>query len=278
MPDPAAPAASPLGSSFASPWYFRAEDNLRLTSYNALASVRLELRYRFVDTEGRIQVTQETQLPNTDRSAKAQILITPEGWLLGGEIFVSGAAPLEGQTYVVVEIVRGTSSSALPLQVVAAGYVTAKQPLPFPGVQIGSSLDGGGALRSITGATPAAGAEISETVPTGARWQVLTFRYQLVTSATAANRQSVLLFDDGTTNLAYFGGDPAEAASATYLYAYAAGFSPITGAPTNAIGRGLPTAVLLPAGARIRTQTGSIQAGDQYSVVQYLVREWIEGA
>ena len=278
MPDTQLQAPSTLGENFASPWYLLKEDNLRLTSYNALASVKLEVRYRFLDTTGNLIPSQETQTPNTDRTAKSSIFITPEGWLLGGEVFVSGAAPLIGQTYVVLEIVRGIGSAALPLQVIAAGYVSAKQPQPFPNAQMFSTLDGGGALRSITGSTPAAGAEISETVPTGARWQVLTFRYQNVTSATVANRQSVLLFDDGANNLGYFGGEALQAASSTYLYSYAAGFAPIVGAPTNGLGRGLPSSVFLPAGARIRTQTVSIQAGDQYSLVQYLVREWLEGA
>jgi hypothetical protein len=176
MPDVMKPDTYPLGEMFASSWYMKIDDNIRITSYNALASVRLEVRYRFVDCEGKIGANQEAQTPNTDRTAKSTIFVTPEGWLLGGEVFVSGAAPLIGQTYVVVEIVRGLGSSALPLQVIAAGYVSAKQPLPFPNTQMYSTLDGGGALRSIAGATPAAGAEISETVPTGARWQLLALR------------------------------------------------------------------------------------------------------
>ena len=251
---------------------------LRVTSYNAAANVVLNIRHRFVDCDGEIQASAETQTPNTDRSAKSTIIVTPEGWLLGGEIFASGAAPAIGQTFVIVEVVRGLGSSALALQVLAAGYLNAKQPLVFPNAMIGSSLDGGGALRSIAGTTPAAGAEISETVPTGARWQLLAFRYQLVTSATVANRQSTLLADDGTTNLWYAGGDPVQPASGTFLYSFGAGYTPFGAVPTNATGRSLPTPNFLGAGSRLKTQTLSIQAGDQYSNVQYLVREWLEGA
>jgi hypothetical protein len=40
----------------------------------------------------------------------------------------------------------------------------------------------------------------------------------------------------------------------------------------------LPVGVRLPAAFRIRTTTISIDVGDQYSAVQYLVKEWIEGA
>lgn len=278
MPDAAQMQPYQVGGTFASTWYMQKEDNLRLTSYNALASVKLEVRYRFLDQANVLIPNQETQTPNTDRTAKQSIFITPEGWLLGGEVFVSGAAPLIGQTYVVLEIVRGVSASALPLQVIAAGYVSAKQPLPFPGTQIGSSLDGGGALRSIVGSAPAAGAEISETVPTGARWELLMFRAAYTTSATAGNRQPILILDDGSNRwmtspylgvTAASGSGAAEWAQGSNIGATVGGQNPAGFIPLNN---------RLPAGARIRTTTVSIAAGDQYAAPTYLVREWLEGA
>jgi len=271
-------AAEDLGLRFASSWYLRVDDNIRITSYNATANVVLQIRHRFVDLSGYIQASAETQTPNTDRSAKSTIIETPEGWLLGGEVFVSGASPTQGQTFVVVEIVRGSASSALSLQLIAAGYVTTKQPLAFANGLVGSSLDGGGALRVIAGTQPAAGAEISETVPTGARWQLLSFKFTFTTSATVANRTSSLTIDDGANIFNLAGGNAVQAASATTVQSWASGQPNVANQPTNALGYPLATPLYLPAGARIRTQTLSIQAGDQYSAIQYLVREWIEGA
>src|SRR5437868_7689263 len=107
--------------------YLRLEDNLRITSYNSLASVVLNVRSRVLNVEGTIQASGDVQTPNTDRSGKASVIVTDEGWLLGGDVFVSGAAPVIGQTFVVVEVVRGNDpNSATPLQMIAAGYVTAK--------------------------------------------------------------------------------------------------------------------------------------------------------
>lgn len=283
MPTPNAPATpdapySELGSLFASPWYLRVDDNLRITSYNALAAVVLEIRYRMVDCAGAIQATGEKQTPNTDRTAKASIVPTPEGWLLGGEVFVSAAAPLLGQTYVVVEIVRGLGASALPLETIARGYVTAKQPLRFPALSLQDSLDGAGALRSIIGATPGAGAEVSETVPTGARWDLLAFRVRLVTAVAAANRFVELLLDDGGA-IPYARLYPvaaAQIASTTFDYTFGHGL-PNTAGQSSYMGP-LPNDLRLGAGHRIRTTTTGIQGADQFSQVQYLVREWIEGA
>jgi hypothetical protein len=275
---PDTPDYSNLGSLFASPWYLRVDDNLRITSYNALAGVVLEVRHRMVDREGAIQASQERQVPNTDRTAKATVFATAEGWLIGGEIFASGAAPLAGQTFVVVEIVRGLGSSALPLEAIAAGYVTAKKPLRFPALSLVDSLDGGGALRSVAGTSPGVGTEISETVPTGARWELLAFRAILATSAVVATRQPMLVVDDGATELAYCPVNSSTGASTANRYGWWRGTPNATGVINNRIAAGIPHDFRLMAGARIKTLTLAIDVGDQWSGVQYLVREFIEGA
>jgi len=256
----------------------RLDDNLRITSYNAAANVQLAIRSRTLTTDGTLDASVDGQTPNTDRSAKQTILITPEGWLLGGEVFVSAGSPSIGQCYVVVEIFRGTTTAGLALQQLAAGYVTTKQPLAFPSLLSQSSLDGSGALRSIAGATPAAGAEISETVPVGARWELLVFKATLTTSAAAANRLPALTIDDGTTE--YYRDQFAtnEVASTTYRNIWAAGLGLNSGLNTLTQRGALPVGLRLAAGYRIRTVTTAIDAADQWSAVQYLVREWIEGA
>jgi len=267
-----------LAAMFASSMYMHIDENLRITSYNALANVRLEVRYRFIDCEGTLIPSMEAQVPNTDRSAKSSLLLTPNGWLLGGEVFVSGAAPALGQTFVVVEIVRGVGSNAVSLQVIGAGYVSAKQPLQFPSQTILNSLDTAGTLRSITGTQPAAGAEINETVPTGARWELVAFRDSIVTNATAGNRTSVLFFDDGVNRWSSFPAMAVIAPSTNSAIEWAVGSTAIaTINGQNAPGL-IPVGLRLPAGARIRSTTANLAAGDQWGAPQYLVREWLEGS
>ena len=283
MADPSssvAPASVPSRGGF---WastgpYLRMDEDLRITSYNALASVVLSVRARMYEADGRVTDSIDSHTPNTNRTAATSIVRTAEGWLLGGEVFVSSGAPLIGQTFVVVEVVRGESTAAIATQLLAAGYVTAKQPLLFPAVFPQSSLDGGGALRSITGTTPAAGAEITETVPTGARWEFITFQAQLVTSAAVANRSPMLIVDDAVNNIYRRPTTVAQAASLTIVYNWSQGTPDATATNSGTIGFVLPVGLRLGSGFRVRTSTSSIQVGDQYSAVQYLVREWIEGA
>jgi hypothetical protein len=191
-------------------------------------------------------------------------------------VIVTAGTPLDGQTWARVSLVRGLTSVADEHFTLVSDTVTVGKSIAWPNGIARGALEGPGALRSITGTNPGAGNEISETVPTGARWQVLSFRYQLVTSAVVANRQSAIAVDDGVNSLFYVGGTTVQPASGTFLYSYAQGLAPLSGFATNAIGYGFPTPNFLPAGARIRTQTVAKDAGDVYSVVQYLVREWLE--
>lgn len=137
----------------------------------------------------------------------------------------------------------------------------------------GFSLSAGDGIRSITGSNPAAGAEVSETVPASARWNLLLFRDQLVTSAVVANRIPQLTIDDGTNTLLII--PPAagtQAASTSFSYHWGnLGYG--SNATNNGVQIGIPSLVL-GAGYRIRTLTSALDVGDDYAAPQYLIQEW----
>lgn len=271
------PKAAPAGAE-SNGRFLLLDDNVRITSYNAATGVVLACRSRMLGLDGLVQVSNDSQTPNTDRTAKASIFPSDEGWLLGGLVVPTSGTPLDGQCFVVAEIVRGQGPAALALEVIAFGYVTAKQPLRFPSLSLVRSLDGQGAVRVITGATPGAGAEISETVPTGARWELLSFATVLTDGAAVANRIPTLVLDDGTTAYGIFPSPSSIPASTAETFVWAQGAAQ----PINAVvaAQIAPIGVnnRLSAGHRIRTLTGLLQAADQYSAIRYLVREWLEGA
>lgn len=122
---------------------------------------------------------------------------------------------------------------------------------------------GSGEPTVLIGTDPAAGAEISQTVPAGVVWRLTSIRFALTTDATVANRLPVLTFDDGTnvyfTSLA----NAAQAASLGVNYeASASGISVSVSGQQQMI---LPVQgiVMLP-GWRVRTVTTAIVAGDNY--------------
>lgn len=257
--------------------YLSDTETLRLTVFNAASGVRVALRGRKVDENGESRFASNEITPTTARAASIGDVQPGAGWLVGAAAIVTAGTPLDGQTYAVLSIGIGTGANFTETEVLAAGTISAASRLSWPGSPIEGPLDGAGALRSITGTTPGAGAEISETVPTGARWNLIAFRSTLTTSVTVANRAPALSFDDGA-NLLFSAPNPyLLAASTTANMSWGEGLYDAQNLNTIEGLAGVPANNRLGSGFRIKSRTINIQVGDQYSLVQYLVREWIEG-
>jgi hypothetical protein len=260
-----------------SSFYFRGQDNLRLQVWNGFPGAEVTCEGRFLSRTGEIVPFAERMVPTSDRLVNSATYIVGEGWLLNVQVRASVGAVRAGLCFAMCEVVRGAGAGLQPLACLLQGYVTDVQRLAWPNTLLRPSIEGQGLLRSLAGATPAAGAEIAETVPVGVRWHLLALKVQLATSATVANRIPRLILDD-TVN-AFFVAEPNAAlvASSTYQVQWAAGISGSTIGSSNGVYLPLPSPLLLSQSWRIRTLTSGIQAGDQYGSVAYLVREWIIG-
>lgn len=255
--------------------YLTGEDHLRVTSFNSNASAELTIEGRYMDLEGRVIASGDRHVPNTDRTSKSTLVRLGQGWLLDVMVRATAGTPRRGQCFALLEIVRGFTGAVAPVAFLAQGYVTDTSRFGFPGSPIASSPEGPGVLRSITGTDPAANLEISETVPTNARWRVHGIAFSLVTDANAANREVALTFDDGATVFARVPSGLNHLASLTKLY------SAFYAAPRNTLATDTTVNVPLPrldlqGGHRINTVTTNRQATDNYGAPQLLVEEWIE--
>lgn len=155
-----------------------------------------------------------------------------------------------------------------------SGYVCDTSKFSYPGSNVENSTDGHGLIRSVTGTNPAAGAEISETVPTGARWRLIAVRFALANDATVANRNPRYIVDDGTNILIVPASTIQQTASAAYSYNVSSFGANVTPAYSSDFNIMLPE-VIMNEGWRFRTNTIGIQAGDDYGAPQLLVEEWI---
>ena len=255
--------------------YLSLDDRLYIRSRNSLTAVTLRLAGRLLTPEGDIVPFNFEHTPATDRTASLESFQLGEGFLLSAVVFPSVGAPTRGQTFVELGFLRGLDAAASIVDVLAKDYVAENEPVAFPGSPIRPSVEGRGAIRSITGTDPAAGTEISETVPTDARWQVKAFAATFVSDATVANRFPSILFDDGTNTYFRAGGLDAHAASTTREYHWAPGLNDDVSRP-ELLTQALPIGLYLPAGHRIRSSTPNIVAGDNYGAPQFLVEEWLE--
>jgi hypothetical protein len=127
-------------------------------------------------------------------------------------------------------------------------------------------------LRSVTGADPAAGSEITDAVAAGKYWKILSVEFSLVTAVAVANRTVQVVIDDGTLELFRSPALTIQTASLTWIYS-------VTSIPSQAQANAvvlisIPLGLLLGTGYRFRTVTTNIQGADNYGAPQYQVWEY----
>ena len=119
---------------------------------------------------------------------------------------------------------------------------------------------------------PAAGAEISVTVPGRAVWHVHAIRFTLVTDATVDNRIPILEIDDGQNIFASIPPPSVQTASITRPMSYYVGSERNSSFDASMM-MPLPHSLIMLPGWRIRTSTVNLQAGDNYSAPVLYIRE-----
>jgi hypothetical protein len=255
--------------------YCGEDDSLVVIVYNAVAGLALDVRLRTVMLDGRVVPQTLTITPTSARARFVAYLDIAECFLIGAAVEISSGAARRGQCFVQVGIGRGPAAVPIFLHTLISDYAVTDMAPSWPGGLLRHSVEGPGMLRSVLGTDQAAGAEISETVPAGARWRLRGLRAQLVTSATVATRRVHVFVDDGATKLFELAAADTQLASLTRNYnVEPVGFQRT--AQDNEIY--VPTApdLQLLQGWRIRTATTLFDAGDNWGPPQLDVEEWME--
>lgn len=132
-------------------------------------------------------------------------------------------------------------------------------------------------VEKLVVANPAAGSELSVTVPGGEVWEFLSLCVQLQTSGVVSARSITLVFDDGTDIVGQYGMQDVQNAGNLVRYTFAAemGFSKTTYS-LNSIYGVIPRQ-WLPGGWRARTLTANLDAGDDYTSPVIVVRRYSPG-
>lgn len=253
----------------------RAETNLRVNSWNSSPGVTLQISGQVGRADGVVVPFAYQHIPNTNRTLAQTVHPLEEGIVLCLQVVAIAGALTQGQCFVRVELIQGREGGTVSLGTIAQDYVTDTIALAYPGSVIDSPLIGPGWLHSVNQAAPAAGADITITVPANTRWRVISGLASLVTSAVVANRTVQLLMDDGATNYARASATVAQTATLTQFYELIG----IT-LQGNNLGSVLyvpgPAGAILPAGHRIKTLTIGLDVGDQWSATELLVEEWLD--
>lgn len=103
------------GAGPPSPFYLFRDDRLFVRSRNSLAGVRLGIRGRLLDTDGRVIPFQYSHTPATDRSVVMTLHDLAEGFLLSLSVFADAGTPRRGETWVQVGLGRGPAANFEPV-------------------------------------------------------------------------------------------------------------------------------------------------------------------
>lgn len=277
----AEPISAAGGKVIASPFQFytTGEEFLRVTSANSLTGVTIAIHGRWLDLTQTVQATAWTHTPHNDRTLVTTDFPLGQGALLNLTVFASAGAPVIGQTFVIVQLVRGVGAAAIVLGTLLQGYVTGTQQLAWPGSPIQDSISGGGYIRFIQGTKPGVGQLVTETVPTGARWELLAIGVEFDPDATDATRDVVLaaafpaignvfLIPNGQTAVAGDVGD---------LFTWAQGVTPAKTSVQSFWGCApVPMRYIFAAGEEIGITRTNGGPSDQFQAPLLKVREWLE--
>jgi hypothetical protein len=265
---------NPRGSTPPVNAYIQADTFLQVKCWNAAPGIIITVQCQLLRSDGSISRMQWTLAPPSTRAATSFFLPLTEGFLLAATVN-AGLTGFPNRCWVQLRLNTAGSGLGNVFEVLTQGYTSGTSWPAWPGGVMGNSMDGNGGVNDVTGTLPGAGAEISETVPTNAVWQLKSFTFKLTTSATVANRIPHLIIDDGTNILLDSPAPSVLAASLTNRYV--TGDNAIAAAAIDATQwlQSVAAMRLLP-GYRIRTLTTNLQAGDQYTAPQYVVTEWLQ--
>lgn len=256
-------------------FYIQGDDRLFVAAYSSVSSLTVRFSGYFLSHNGEVRQYAVDVFPTNDRAATTALQFLGDGFILSCTAHLLSGSANRGQCYVRSRIQRGTGATIVPIAGIISGYLSDDYSPAWPFGKREGPLEGPGMLRSITGSDPAANAEISETVPTGARWRLISMRAVFVSDANITSRRVAFVEDDGTNNFLQLRAEADQTASLTGTYTFASNGNSSFG--TNVVQHiTTPIMGMLPAGARIRTITVNIQTTDNWGPPQLLVEEWIE--
>ena len=252
-----------------------ASDNLYIALYNSVSSLVVRIAGYYVDGQGEITPFERDYTPTSDRALTAFVLQLGKCFLLSCTASIASGNANRGQCYARVRVQRASGTPATIYATVLAGYVTDDFQPSFPQGKLEGPTEGPGMIRSVTGSNPAAGAEVQETVPTGAIWRLHALAATLVNAAAAATRAPQLTLDDGTTVYARIPASGTSIISETVVWTWSNVGAGSTIASV-AVSSPLPGELRMPAGHRINTLTNAINVADDWGAPQLLVEEWLQ--
>lgn len=253
--------------------YIGKDDQLWVMVATQSLNPTVTINYRLLMPDGSIQINQQTFIAQQLASGQYKSFPLPESFLLSIAA-VSNLVNGGGLVYVELILSRAAPSLFNAAQVLAQGYTNFNQPISWPNGIQSSSVDCAGLVTTTASGVPAAGADISVTVPANTKWRFIAMRALLTSSATVATRTPFLTFDDGVNIFCDVFPVATQPAGVQVTWSWADGIAQ-QNTSVAAASAATPRQLLLGPGYRIRTATSGLQSGDQWNAAVILIEEWL---
>lgn len=252
------------------------DERLRLLAANSAAGVTIVAVVRRQGTDGRVQYDKYTFVPTTDRSITTQDFGLAAGALLSVALFVEGATPQIGQTFVQASLVLGSSGATQLLGTLAQSYITARQPAVWPGTPLRQSVEGPGAIMTVLSAAAGAGVPALLTCPAGARWHLRACRGAIQLGGVA--KRFRVWVNDGTSGAQEVLGPADQGAGTTVVYQLVPGLPSADYSAARATMQvNYPATNVIRGGDVVNfTTTAGIGGADTVFQFVAVVEEWLE--
>ena len=277
---PALPVPQAGGRVIASPFQFytTGEEHLRLETWCSTSNVTLALHYRFLPARGGIIANAENHATDATRTRRRTDVKLGNGAILNVGVAVDSGSVSIGQCFVRLQLIRGFGGATVVMGTLLQGYVASGADLAWPGSPIERPTEGAGIVRIVAGSAPAFGTEISESVPTGATWELLAVYARLTTEAVVWPRIPHLWLLSVYGNVLRTGVYPEIPGSTAAYISWFPGAVYQAAHDPYAVHGPLPPRLVVPAATQITTVTSGFHGGDIYDQVRLIVREWLTAA
>lgn len=234
---------------------------------------------RMLLADGTLKVDNYQSFPSIFNPTIYYAIIPPvEGYVLSTMMQLGGT--LDGSCFATLTVYRGTITPPIAVfppvagMVLMQGYLDQWTYLSWPGSILIEAGDGAGRMRNIM-PTLANGTNWTAKTTSAQRWEVIAVQATLTTSAVVVNRQmSLVLWDRLGNSICRFPCNFTQAASLAYNYYFYNGAAHVqTGA--NWITAPIPTGIQLDPGMYVQSRVLNLDAGDAWSGVNVLVKEWM---
>ena len=162
---------------------------LTLTTSDATGTVRLTAR--LLRDDGEIVVTTELMTFSGTGTQTAIVARLSDGWLQGFDVSVASGTITDGEVVAAVHLGTGEGSVRSYQCCLASGEITNIRSLGLGAFLIRGpeTTTSQPTIEVNKPANPAAGAQLTWTVPVGEVWEIQSLYVELVTDATASNRR-----------------------------------------------------------------------------------------